>query len=449
MEISTVKELIAQERWAELGELLNGLPLPEAAEALEHTPKSVRVRIFHSLSRLDFGELFSYLTPEIQASLWTELTDREAGELLAKLRPDDRTGILEELPPHAISRLLNLLGPEDRQEAQQLLGYPDESVGRLMTPDYVAVLPGWTIQRALTHIRWKGRECETISTIYITDENGKLLDALEIQRFVLAEPLETVDSIMDQTFISLSAWDDREEAVRMMQKYDLFALPVLDTKGILLGIVTADDVLDVAEEEATEDIQKGAAVEPLKTSYRETGVWILYRKRIPWLLALILVNLAASSVIAVYEETLASALVLTFFIPMLMGSGGNTGAQAAMLMVRALAIEEVKASQWLDTAWKELAVGSFLGLTMGIGAGCIGFAWGGIVVGVGVGLAMVAVVVVSNLLGVIFPALLAKLGIDPAVASSPMVTSTTDVTSLILYFSIVRVVIDSLQGGGL
>ncbi|GJL57792.1 MAG: magnesium transporter MgtE [Nitrospirales bacterium] len=449
METSTVKELIAQEKWSALGELLNDLPLPEAAEALAHIPKSARVPIFNSLSRHDYGELFSYLTPEIQASLWAELTDREAGELLAKLRPDDRTGILEELPTPTISRLLNLLGPEDRQEAQQLLGYPDESVGRLMTPDYVAVLPGWTIQRALTHIRWKGRECETISTIYITDENGKLLDALEIQRFVLAEPLETVDRIMDQSFIALSAWDDREEAVRMMQKYDLFALPVLDITGILLGIVTADDVLDVAEEEATEDIQKGAAVEPLKTSYRETGIWMLYRKRIPWLMALILVNLTASSVIAVYEETLASALVLTFFIPILMGSGGNTGAQAAMLMVRALAIEDVKASQWLNTAWKELAVGSSLGLTMGIGAGCIGYAWGGIVVGVGVGLAMVAVVVVSNLLGVIFPVLLAKLGIDPAVASSPMVTSTTDVTSLILYFSIVRVVIDNLQGGGL
>ncbi len=449
MEISTVKELIAQEKWEELRERLNGLPLPEAAEALANIPKAARVLIFNFLSRSDSGELFSYLTPEIQASLLTDLTDREAGELLAKLRPDDRTGILEELPPHAISHLLTLLGPEDRQEALQLLGYPDESVGRLMTPDYVSVLPAWTIQRALTHIRGKGSDCETISTIYITDENGKLVDALELQRFVLADPLETVERIMDQSFISLSAWDDREEAVRMMQKYDLFALPVVDTNGILLGIVTADDVLDVAEEEATEDIQKGAAVEPLKTSYRESGIWILYRKRIPWLMALILVNLTASSVIAVYEETLASTLVLTFFIPMLMGSGGNTGAQAAMLMVRALAIEDVKVSQWLNTAWKELAVGSTLGLTMGIGAGCIGYAWGGIVVGVGVGLAMIAVVVVSNLLGVLFPVLLTKVGIDPAVASSPMVTSTTDVTSLILYFSIVRLVIDSLQGGGL
>lgn len=234
-----------------------------------------------------------------------------------------------------------------------------------------------------------------------------------------------------------------------MQKYDLFALPVVDINGILLGIVTADDELDVAEEEATEDIQKGAAVEPLKTSYRESGIWMLYRKRIPWLMALILVNLTASSVIAVYEEMLASTLVLTSFIPMLMGSGGNTGAQADMLMVRSLAIEDLKASQWLNTAWKELAVRSTLGLTMEIGAGCIGYAWGGIVVGVGVGLAMVAVVVISNLLGVLLPVLLTKLDIDPAVASSPMVTSTTDVTSLVLYFSIVRLVIDRLQGVGM
>ncbi|MEX2492460.1 MAG: magnesium transporter [Nitrospirales bacterium] len=449
MDRSIVDKFITQQRWPELSDLLHNMPPPDIADAFENTPQSSRLLMFRLLSPSLSGDTFSYLSAKTQSSLLTELTDEEVRALLSSLKPDDRTVMLEEQPPPTLKRLLNLLSPEDLREAQQLLRYPKESIGRLMTPEYVAVVPDWTIERALAHIRLNGRDSETISTIYVTDENWKLLDALELQRFVLADPLETVDSIMDHAFVSLSAWDDRENAVRTMQKYDCFALPVIDANGRLIGIVTADDVLDVNEEEATEDIQKGAAVEPLKTSYRESGIWLLYRKRIPWLGALILVNLAASSVIAVYEETIASALVLAFFIPMLMGSGGNTGAQAATLMVRALATEDVRGSQWLNTVWKEIAVGSSLGLTMGIEAGCIGYIWGGPAIGLGVGLAMVAIVVVSNLLGVMFPVLMTKLNVDPAVASSPMVTSTTDVTSLILYFSIATFVIDRLQGAGI
>ena len=447
-ERTTWEDLGKRKEWDRLQSLLSALELPEAADVLSTLNRTDRVLVFHMMPRHRSAEIFSYLEPEIQESLLTQLSDQEAGQLLEKLRPDDRTALLGGLPRKAVPRLLRLLNSHDRQEARQLLGYPEESIGRLMTPDYVAVLPEWTIDHALRYIRTRGKSRETISVVYVTDGDWKLLDALELERFVLAKPSDTVSQLMDNQFIALSAHEDREEAVRKMQKYDLFVLPVINENGILLGLVTVDDVLDVAEAEATEDIHKGAAVEPLKRSYRESSVWALYQKRIPWLGALLVVNLAASGVIVMFQDTLASALALAFFIPLLMGSGGNTGAQAATLMVRALATEDVKVSQWLNTVAKEIVVGCALGITMGIGIGMIGYWRGEFLIGLAVGLAMAAIVLVSNLLGVLFPLVLTKLRVDPAIASSPMVTSTADVTSLILYFSIASLILGGMEGTG-
>ena len=431
---STLETLVEQKEWKTLQTLLSTMLPPEAADVLMHLARADRVLVFHMMPRSQSVEIFSHLKPDIQESLLTELTDEEAQQLLAVLRPDDRTGLLEGLPRQALHRLLNLLSPDDRQKARQLLGYPEESVGRLMSPDYVAVLPEWTIEQALRHIRTRGKDSETISVIYVTDESWKLLDALDLELFVLANPSDRVEHIMDHSFTALYAHDDRENAVRTMQKFDLLALPVINNYGILLGLVTADDVLDVAEEEATEDFQKGAAVEPLRSSYRESSIRSLFQKRIPWLGTLLLVNLVASGVIVMFEDTLSSVIALAFFIPLLMGSGGNTGAQSATLMVRALATGDVKVSEWLRVVSKEIGVGCTLGLTMGIVVGLIGVWRGDYVIGLVVGFAMTAIVLVSNLLGVLFPVMLTKLHVDPAVASSPMVTSTADVTSLILYF---------------
>ena len=406
---SICEELVKRKEWDALRELLVNMEPPEAADILATLARTDRLLVFHMIPRHLSAELFSYLQSDIQKSLLTEFSEEEARQVLAKLRPDDRTILLEGLPRKAVLRLLRLLSPEDLQEARQLLGYPEESVGRLMTPDYVAVLPAWTVKRALDYIRTRGKDSETISVVYVTDENWKLLDALDLERFVLANPGDTVEQIMDNRFIALSAFEDREEAVRTIQKYDLFAVPVVNNEGNLVGIVTADDVMDVAEAETTEDIQKGAAVEPLKSSYRDSSIWALYRKRIPWLGVLLLVNLVASGVIVMFEETLASAIALAFFIPLLMGCGGNTGAQSATLMVRALATEDVKSSQWLAMVSKEMAVGGSLGITMGIGVGLLGYWRGEWAIAWAVGLAMAAIVLVANLLGVLFPLLLTKL----------------------------------------
>ncbi len=446
---SSLETLVEQKDWSTLKTHLSTMPPPEAAEILMHLARADRVLLFHMIPPSQSVEIFSYIKPDIQESLLTELTDEETQQLLAVLRPDDRTVLLGGLPRETVPRLLNLLSPENRRKARQLLGYPEESVGRLMTPDYVAVLPEWTIEQSLRQVRERGKDSETISIIYVTDASWKLLDALDLGVFVLANPSDRVEQIMDHSFISLSVLDDREDAVRTMQKYDLIALPVINNSGILLGLVTADDVLDVAEEEATEDIQKGAAIEPLKSSYRESSIGALFQKRIPWLGTLLLVNLVASGVIVMFEDTLSSVLALAFFIPLLMGSGGNTGAQSATLMVRALATGDVKVSEWIRVVVKEIAVGCSLGITMGIVVGLIGVWRGDYLIGLVVGFAMTAIVLVSNLLGVLFPVVLTKLRVDPAVASSPMVTSTADVTSLILYFSIATWILQGADGIGL
>lgn len=431
-----VEELVAQRKWSELRDVLARVPAPEIADLLLSLDMPCRALLFRVLPRQLAAEAFAELEPEHQNTVLKDLTVEETRRLLADMSPDERTQLLEELPGQATQRLLNLLSPEDLREARQLLGYPEESVGRLMTPDYVAVRAQWTVGQALEHIRAMGRDSETINVVYVVNRAWKLLDALDLRRFILASPGETVDGIMDRSFISVSAFADREETVRLIQRYNLSALPVVDSGGVLVGIVTVDDVLDVAQEEATEDFHKAAAVAPLELGYRGTSIWSLFKKRIGWLVALVVVNLGSSGVIAAYEETLAAYITLVFFIPLLIASGGNTGAQSATLMIRALATADVRPNQWILVLLKELYVGAFLGATMGLAAWGLGLVRGGPEVGFAVGLAMVLIVVVSNTIGVLLPFALNRLRLDPAVASSPLITSIADVAGLLIYFSV-------------
>jgi len=433
---SRIRELIEKREWAELRELLTGLPAPDIAAVLPATEKHERMLIIRLLPKHFTAEFFSYLESKDKDSLLRELTDEEARHILAGLSPDDRTEFLAELPGQAIQRLLNLLNPDDRRETLQLLGYPEESVGRLMTPDYVAVRQNWSVRHALEHIRIKGKDSETINVVYVTDDSWTLLDSLSLRKFILANPDDLVSGIMDYSFVGISALEDREEAVKMIQRYDIVALPVIDSDGVLLGIVTVDDVMDVAQEEATEDFHKVAAVAPLKGTYSESSIWLLYRKRIVWLLVLLGVNLIASGVIAAYEEVLLSTIALAFFIPLLIATGGNAGAQSATLMVRAIATGDVKLTQWLWALGREMAVAGFLGVTMGVASSILGLFRGGPEIGLIVGLAMVLLVLVSNFIGVVLPFVITKIGLDPAVVSNPLITSVADVAGLIIYFTI-------------
>lgn len=438
-----IRELIDEHQWQQLrNEAWEDWLIPDIVDALLGLSKNNRVLAFRLIPREMSAEVFAYLDKEDRNALLKDLTDEETRHLLADLAPDDRTTLFEELPGQVTQRLLNLLSHEDLREARFLLGYPEFSVGRLMTPDYIAVRPEWTVAQALEHCRVKGKKSETLHVVYVVDSSWKLLDALELSQFILAEPEEKVEELMNYSFVSLSAFDDREEAVYTMQKYDLFSLPVVDSTGVLIGLVTFDDVFDVAQEEATEDIYKGAAVTPLTTSYREASVWELYSKRVRWLVILVFVSLLSSGVVAVFEETLQQVITLTVFIPLLLGSGGNAGAQSATLMVRSLATGDLEVNQWLTTLLKELSVGASLGVTLGVVSSLFGFMRGGWEIGLIVGLTMVGIILVANLIGATLPFILTRLKLDPAVASNPLITSVTDVMGLLIYFLIAGIVLN-------
>jgi magnesium transporter len=430
-----ILELIEAHQWPELRDTLSDWPAPEVADLLLHLRKDDRVLLFRVLPRDLSTDVFSHLEVEQQETLLRDLSDEETRHLLADLQPDDRTHLLEELPAQATQQLLNLLGPADLQEARWLLGYPEDSVGRLMTPDYVAVGRDWTVGDALHHIRTDGRNRETINRIYVVDQRGKLLDDVALRHFIFAPDDATVASIMDHSVISVSAFADRQEAVALIRRYDQSALPVVDSDGVMVGIVTVDDVLDVQEEEATEDFHRVASVGPVRMSLREAPMMLLYRARIGWLMALVFMNIFSGAGIAAFEDTLAATLSLAFFLPLLIDSGGNAGSQSATLMIRAMAVGDVRMGDWFRLLGKELGVALGIGITMAAGASAIAFFRAPEVMVV-VSITMITIVLVGSLIGMSLPFVFTRLGWDPATASAPLITSLSDISGVLIYFSI-------------
>ena len=439
-----IEELLADHKWAELRELLVEIPEPDISDALEQLGERDRIVLLRLLPREMLSEVFSYLSDRTQTDLLRALTEEETRVILAGLSPDDRTEFLQELPGQAIQKMLNLLTPEDRRETLQLLGYPEESVGRLMTPDYVAVRPEWTVDEALAHVRIKGKDSETINVVYVTDARWKLVGVLGLRKLILTPPSERIGEIMEESVVRISAFEDREKAVQLISRYDITVLPVVDANDILLGIVTIDDLFDVAEEEATEDFQKSAAVHPLKASYRESSVLSLYRKRVTWLASLLGISVVTTGILSAQADTLGSAIALAFFIPLLIGTGGNTGNQSATLMIRAMATGDIREGQWLGALVREIGIGILLGVTMGLASWVLGFFKGDFRIALIVSLAMIAIVVSSSILGVILPVILQRLRVDPAVASNPLIASVMDIMGLVIYFAIARAVLAAM-----
>ncbi len=434
--VTQVAAMILAHNWAALRNLLSDWRAPDIADLLVQLDKTSRVLLFRCLPRKTAADVFSELEGEDTDLLLRELTDEETRFLLAYMRPDDRTELLEELPGQVTQRLLNLLSPEDMKEARSLLGYPERSTGRLMTPDYVAIRPDWAVSRSMEHVRQRGRDSETIDTIYVVDPGWKLLGAVSLRQLILAEPNQTVDDIMTSPAISLSAFDDREEAARVMDKYDLSVLPVIASDGVMVGIVTSDDIFEVSQEEATEDFHKSAAVTPLKTGYKEASLWLLLKSRLGWLLALIAVDLIAARVLAGYENMIATVLPLVFFLPLIIGCSGNTGSQSSTLAVRDLALGEAEVGDWRKLTFKEMGVSLALGATIALVVWGPAFAQGGAGVGAVVALSAVLVVTVGGMVGMVTPFLLSKLGFDPATSSSPLITSIADILGVMIYFSL-------------
>ncbi|MCP1675188.1 magnesium transporter [Natronocella acetinitrilica] len=433
----SLQELIDAESWSDLTEEFDNLHVQDIALVVgDQADADARCRVYRQVPKERWVATFSYLPPNQQEELLFRLNNREGRFILLHLLPDDRTALLERLPPEDTERLLKLLPPADVKLALRLLNYPEESVGRLMTPHYTAVRPDWAIAEALAHIRQESRKGETVNTILVTDENDGLIDAIKLKTFLLGEPEDLVDSIRPGYFVSVEASEDREAAVRAMQHYDLEVLPVTDRDGILLGIVTVDDVMDVVQEETTEDFQKMGSVGAFTDSLRNASPALLYRKRVGWLVALVFINIFSGAAIAVFESTIEAVIALVFFLPMIVASGGNAGAQASTLMVRALATGDVAARDWLALLLKEIVVGVALGLTMGLAVSLIGLWRGGPEVALVVALAMVMVVIMGSLVGMLMPFILSRMNLDPATASVPLITCIADIGGILIYFSV-------------
>lgn len=442
-----IQELLQERQFWDVRGALRDVAPADVADTLSLLEPEQGALAFRLLPREQAGDAFAELEPDRQEQLIEEL-GATAPPIVEAMDPDDRAALIDELPSRVARRLLAALKPADRRETQTILGYPPESVGRLMTPDYVRVKPDWTLGRVLKQIRRFGSDAETISNVYVTDPSGRLIDDIRIRKVILADLDDTVESIMDNRFEALSAFDDREEAVRQIGRYDRFALPVVDSKGILVGIVTADDVADVAEEEATEDIQKLAGMEALEEPYMRAPFLDMLKKRGGWLMLLFLGQLLTVAVLGHFEGQLTKVLVL--FIPVIIASGGNTGTQTASLLIRALALQELSPGDWMRVMRREILAGASLGLALGV-FGFLGvlfwYAVGvattphPVLVAVSVGLAILGIVLWAVLLGAMLPLLLQKLGFDPATVSSPMVATLMDVSGLIIYMAVAVVIL--------
>ncbi|TVR31076.1 MAG: magnesium transporter [Balneolaceae bacterium] len=441
-----IDELIRKKDWITIKESLDDVPPVDVAELLEDLEPEVAVVVFRLLKKSKAADVFTYLSSGKGLELLEVFSKQQLSDVMNNLEPDERVALMEELPGHLTQRVLSSMDSENIAQVRRLLGYPPETVGRLMTTNYVKVRKDWTIDESFNHIRKYGRSAETVNVIYVVNEQEKLIDDLRLNQLIVAAPDLLIEDIMDESFEALSAFDDQEEAVRMLSKYDRVALPVVDSDGVLVGIVTVDDVLDVAEEETTEDMQLMAGMSALDNYYSQTDIAEMVRKRVGWLILLFLGQMFTVTAMAGFEDTLAAAAVLALFIPMIISSGGNSGAQAATLIIRAISTDDIKLTDWLSVLKRELLSGLLLGSILGImGTVVISswmvlrgepFSYAIFMQALTVGSSLVGVVMFGNFSGSMLPFIMSKLGFDPAVTSAPFVATLVDVTGIIIYFSI-------------
>ena len=440
-----IAALIDNKNFSELkAQLGRGLPADLAPLLAELPVEHIGV-LFRHCSPALAAAVFSYVEHGAKHKLLKTLTQPQAAALLNELPPDDRTAFLNQLPLDLAMQMLCWLSPGERKIAQDLLAYPEHSVGRMMTLDFVAVHPEWTVREALEYIREHGYDRETLNMVYVTDAAGALLDDIRIRRFLLAAPDTHVSALMDGNYAALRPEDDRERALQIFRQYDRVALPVTDAGGKLIGIVTADDMLDVAAEEATEDIQKFGGSEALDEPYTTIALSKMVKKRAGWLVVLFLGEMLTATAMSYFEDEIAKAVVLALFVPLIISSGGNAGSQAATLVIRALALGEFRLRDWWRVMRREFAAG----LALGIILGAIGFLriviWAQfsdiygehyLLVAATVGASLVGIVLWGSLMGSMLPLVLKKIGFDPATSSAPFVATLVDVTGLVIYFTV-------------
>ena len=438
------EEIINQQNQLAISEFLNEQNISDVAD-LVYENQGYEAPIIANMSIHRASKVFKILDLSTQKLIIKELPPNKTAELLNELPADDRTDFLEELPNAAIRDLIKLLNPEERKITLSMLGYPEDSVGRLMTPDYVYVYAHNTISEVFDTIRKHGKNSETIDVIYVIDEHGVLLDDIRIKDIILASPEKIVEELMDDRGVALNVKDDQEHANTVFKMNNRVALPVTDDNYKLLGIVTIDDMLWVANEEFSEDMQKMGGTEALNEPYLDTPLFKLLKKRVGWLVILFLGELLTASVMGYFEGEISKAIVLALFIPLIISSGGNSGSQASTLIIQAMAVGDITIADWYRVLKREIISGILLGTVLGF----IGFfrviIWHSIIpnvygehyflIALSVGFSLIGVVLWGTLSGSMLPLLLKKLGADPAVSSAPFVATLVDVTGLLIYFS--------------
>lgn len=441
-DLELVKELLEKKQYTKLRQMLSDKNTADIAVILEELPEEDLLKIFRILPKTMAADVFSYLEVDHQHELITSMSEKDAASIINNLMADDATDLLEEMPANIVKKILANANPDTRRDINHLLRYPEDSAGSIMTVEYVDLKETMTVEDAIERIRKVGVDSETINICYVLDAKRKLIGTVAL-RYLLISPSDAViGEIMHEDVIFINTLMDQEEVARQFQKYDFTAMPVVDNEERLVGIITVDDIVDILQEEATEDIEKMAAIVPTDKPYMKTTVFETWKKRIPWLLLLMISATFTGSIITSFEDALSACVVLTAYIPMLMDTGGNAGGQASVTIIRGLSLNEIEFKDAFRVLWKEARVAVLCGLTLAAAnfLKLLIFDHVTIAVATVVCLTLVAAVFIAKVIGCLLPMLAKKIGFDPAVMASPFITTIVDALSLLIYFSIATAV---------
>lgn len=433
-----LKNYMGHKQYVQMREWMSDLNAADIAAMMEELEDEQRLKIFRILPKDMAADVFSYLPIEVEQYIITSLSDKEAGNIIDNLMSDDATDLLEEMPANIVKKLLANARPDTRRDINHLLRYPEDSAGSIMTVEFVDLKERHTVAQAIERIRKLGVDSETINICYVLDNERKLKGTVALRYLLLTDPQAKIGDIMHENVISLHTLMDQEEVARQFQKYDFTAMPVVDNEERLVGIITVDDVVDILQEEATEDMEKMAAIVPSDKPYMRTTVWEMWKKRIPWLLLLMISATFTGKIIASFENALSVYVVLTTFIPMLMDTGGNAGGQSSAMIIRGLSLNEIEFSDTLRVLWKEIRVAVLCGVTLAAAnfLKLILIDKAALTVSAVVCLTLIAAVFFAKIVGSMLPIAAKRLGFDPAVMASPFITTIVDAVSLLIYFEI-------------
>lgn len=436
--LKNIENLIEEKKYAEIKQILNKMNDYDIAEIFEDLPTTEQLKIFRLLQKDIAADVFSYMETDTQSKLITLLSEKEAVDIINDMASDDAADLMDEIPANVVSRLLNKVDPEARRDINGLLNYPDDSAGSIMITEYMDLKEENTIEDAIKKIKREYDDKETIDICFVTDKSRKLIGTVKLKDLVLNDEDKLIKEIMDDDIMSVNTLMDQEKVAQIIQDYDLTSIPVVDSENKLVGIITIDDVIDIIEEEATEDIEKMAAITPTEKPYLKLNILDLYKSRIPWLLLLMISATFTGKIIQHYEAALASYVVLTSFIPMLMDTGGNAGGQSSVTIIRGLSLNDIEYKDTLKVIWKEIRVAVLAGLTLAVANFAKLLLIDKVTASVAlvVCITLIVTVIIAKIIGCSLPILAKKIGFDPAVMASPFITTIVDAISLIVYFQI-------------